>query len=111
MGKVYVVRGSSGEWSERSEWIVAAYLDHEMAKRHVILATEEVRAHSAMVSAAIRKHGPLPLPEGAYPKFEKFYSPFDGDEFWCSTVELLDKVPSKSGSEEVNAPPDARDPQ
>ena len=40
---VYVVVGSTGEYSDRSEWYVAAYFDEELAKEHVMLADEKGR--------------------------------------------------------------------
>lgn len=35
MDKVYVVVGEEGSYSDRSEWLVAAYTDCEQADRHV----------------------------------------------------------------------------
>ena len=41
--KVYVVFGSTGEYSDRTEWIVCGFLDEEKAKERVLLAGEEAR--------------------------------------------------------------------
>ena len=38
---IYVVMGTIGEYSDRGEWIVIAYLDEEKAKQHTILAKQE----------------------------------------------------------------------
>lgn len=38
--KIYVVFGSTGEYSDRSEWLVAAYVDEALAKCHVAAATK-----------------------------------------------------------------------
>lgn len=41
--KVYVVRGSTGEYSGRSEWLVKAFLDKEEAENLVLLANQEAK--------------------------------------------------------------------
>jgi len=35
---IYVVQGSTGEYSDRTEWLVCAYGDEESAKAHVVRA-------------------------------------------------------------------------
>lgn len=40
LNQVHIVFGVTGEYSERDEWPVAAYLDEEIAKEHVRLATQ-----------------------------------------------------------------------
>lgn len=37
---VYVVCGEAGEYEDYEDWIVAAYLDKEKAKKHAISAME-----------------------------------------------------------------------
>jgi hypothetical protein len=44
--KVYVVMGSSGEYSAREEWSVVAYADEELAKAHVLAAERHARAQA-----------------------------------------------------------------
>lgn len=47
MRTLYVVRGSTGEYSDRSEWNVRAFLTLAKAQQHVVLATaraNELRA-------------------------------------------------------------------
>lgn len=41
--QVYLVTGTCGEYSDRSEWTVAAYFDLALAQRHADLAMEEER--------------------------------------------------------------------
>lgn len=41
--KIFIVEGSTGEYSDHDEWPVAAYKDEELAKEHVRLADEEYR--------------------------------------------------------------------
>ncbi len=37
---IYLVEGSTGEYSDHTQWAVAAYLDREMAELHARLANE-----------------------------------------------------------------------
>ena len=45
--KIYVVMGTTGEYSDRTEWTIAAYSDEEEAKKHVELATERALIEEA----------------------------------------------------------------
>jgi len=38
--EIYVVMGSTGEYSDRSEWLVCAYKDQKMADQHAFLAEQ-----------------------------------------------------------------------
>jgi hypothetical protein len=38
---IYVVMGSSGEYSDRYEYAVVAYKDNALAEQHVLAATQE----------------------------------------------------------------------
>ena len=38
--KVYIVFGTSGEYSDRTTWPIASYTDRNLAEEHVIKATE-----------------------------------------------------------------------
>jgi hypothetical protein len=40
MSKIFLVRGSTGEYSDRLEWIVAAYRDESRAKAHAEAARQ-----------------------------------------------------------------------
>lgn len=39
MKTVYIVQATTGEYSDRVEWLVAAYFDIEQAKKHAELAS------------------------------------------------------------------------
>lgn len=39
---IYIVMGTTGEFSDRSEWLVAAYASKEMAERHALLCAQWV---------------------------------------------------------------------
>ena len=41
--KIHVVMGTTGEYSDRIEWPVAAYADETMAIAHVVVASAEAR--------------------------------------------------------------------
>ena len=41
--KIWLVRATQGEYSDRREWTVAAYTTEEQAQTHVVLATAEWR--------------------------------------------------------------------
>lgn len=36
--EIYIVTGSTGEYSDRSEWTICAYLTEQMAQKHCELA-------------------------------------------------------------------------
>lgn len=41
--KIFVVEGTTGEYSDRSEWPVMAYVDEEKAKEHVVNAERRAK--------------------------------------------------------------------
>lgn len=43
METIYVVTGATGKWSDRTEWMVAAYRDERLAMEHVTKADEAAR--------------------------------------------------------------------
>ncbi len=53
--KIYVVMGTTGEWSDRTEWTVAAYIDEEEAKKHVELASEKANEEAVKGNASSNK--------------------------------------------------------
>lgn len=98
MSKVYVVMGSHGEYSDRSEWCVAAYLDEALAK-----------AHEAALDAALTAWAAKTMEEReelmGYPDNYRFKHPLDSNEsggfgrwggdngYWVESVDLLTEVP------------------
>ena len=70
MRKVYVVIGEQGEYSDRSEWCVAAWETEEQAKAHVLAAT--VLGRNIIVGAReLRENG------GPYSGEARLKSPLD----------------------------------
>lgn len=49
--KIYIVMGTTGEYSDRSEWPVVAYQDEAMAQAHVLAATAEASRIQAALAA------------------------------------------------------------
>ena len=41
--KIYVVMGTCGEYSDRSEWAVIAYYDEQKAQEHVLKASRRAK--------------------------------------------------------------------
>ena len=48
MKTVYIVQATTGEFSDRMEWLVAAYFDIQQAKKHAELAS--IRAEELMAN-------------------------------------------------------------
>lgn len=100
MTTLYVVMGSHGEYSDRSEWMVAAYLDEQKGQEHVRRVGDALRSF-----LAIEREGRERVAEEAgdsagqvakhaLDKSKGFYV-WDYDQrYWLDTVELLDEVPT-----------------
>src|SRR3990167_11101440 len=91
--KIYVVMGTTGEYSDRTEWAVCAYAHKSMAEKH---------ADEAMLWS--HKHG-----KAAQAKYEHTYkdedkpnSPWDADyqlyytrtDYYVMDVSMRDTLPS-----------------
>src|SRR5947199_241528 len=99
MGRMlHVVMGTTGEWSGRKEWPVAAYFDEEDAKRHVLAASAEMRKLMATlkddmlydtdaVCEKIRARPDLPPYD---PNFQMTYT---GTSYFIVQVELRETFP------------------
>lgn len=89
-GQVHVIVGSTGEYSDRTEWFVVAYGDPEAAKAHVLRLDEwmrENRVHSDGYSI-------LGGPEGRYglkcPDDPNFHADYTGTSYYVAAVDLAD---------------------
>lgn len=49
MKKIYIVQGSSGEYSDREEWLVCAYVNQQQAENHVLKATARAKELYAQI--------------------------------------------------------------
>jgi hypothetical protein len=87
--KIYVVIGTTGEYSDRSEWLVSAYYSEDDAKQHVLRADEYAKtimssmAHNSYDERMeARKNNPLD------PSFDMDYT---GTNYAYQELELKDK--------------------
>lgn len=89
MKNVFVVMGSTGEYSDRLEWAVMAYLDEAAAQEHVINA--ERRAKEIF---ALRKG--WRMPEGVKNEFDlNMDMDYTGTSYFIYTVPLASKRANK----------------
>lgn len=87
---LYVVRGTTGEYSDRTEWLVAAYTDEAMAQTHAQLAAARARELAPSRSDWAYKRADE-RPTNAYdPDFQMYYT---GTDYTVETVPLLRAVP------------------
>jgi hypothetical protein len=96
MTKLYVVMGENGEYSDREEWLVAAYLDEAKAKAHVMRAETALREFNSL-SLDARFDLMRDNPGGGYlTPLDRVHglSMADSHRYWLDTVELLDEVPT-----------------
>lgn len=100
MTTIYVVMGSHGEYSDRSEWMVAAYPDEQKAQEHVRSVEAALRAFIALereererIAEASGDSGG-DIAKQSLDMAKGFYT-WDYDQrYWLDTVELLDEVPT-----------------
>lgn len=65
--RIYVVMASQGDYSDRSEWTVTAYMEKEMAEEHVRLGELECEKYNNMTWDEQMQTGPnLYDPEANY---------------------------------------------
>lgn len=97
MTNVYLVMGMEGEYSDRKEWPVAAYLEQEKAKQHVTAIEMAARAWEALRSEDRERlcekfpdAGKTPLdPENPLQQWETYTR-----RYWLKSVELRTEVPT-----------------
>ena len=98
--KIYIVSGESGEYSDRIQWSVAAYIDPGKAHLHSELANNCVKAHLAKGIKVKTSFGS----STKYPDLEKGWNPFDplvGEyisdysppEYFVESVDIFEEVP------------------
>jgi hypothetical protein len=92
---IYVVRGSTGEYSDRTEWPVCAFDEQWKAERFVLQIETEIRK---VESAGIE---PYRMGTGAIHALLDQIRKFDpnarldytGLTYWVESVEVLDGIP------------------
>lgn len=85
---VFVVVGSTGEYSDHDEWYVAAYLNAREAKKHVLLATEAGNARMASIESHYDSRG-------ATPYDKNFHSDYTGFNYTYAMIQLHDMAPER----------------
>lgn len=94
MTQIHVVIGSTGEYSDRDEWLVAAYPDLTLAEEHVGIASDRARELFAATKSD-------PDPWGARRSSVNVYDPngrmdYTGTSYWVAIVELRTALPQAS---------------
>jgi len=80
---IYVIQGSTGEYSDHREWNVAAYYSEMAAQAHVQHAT--LRANELLA-----EHGHYSLPDGANEHDKGMQCDYSGVRYSYSPVDILD---------------------
>lgn len=83
--KIYVVTGTTGEWSDRDEWPVAAYLSEERAREHA-----EKADHKAKELFVVWGENRWDMPDGANPFDPHMSMDYTGTDYGVMTVPLMD---------------------
>ena len=87
METIYVVHGRTGEYSDRTEWVVAAYTDEASARQHIEAATK--RANELQVLAEKDGRGNIILDND----FDKGMGmDYTGTSYWYCEIELYGDV-------------------
>jgi hypothetical protein len=89
--KIYIVEGSTGEYSDHREWLVAAYYSEQNAQAHVLRATQ--RANELYVE---HKDAYYNIPSGANQHDPQMSSDYTGTRYNYYETELLDEPNEKS---------------
>jgi hypothetical protein len=91
---IYVVIGTRGEWSDRSEWLVRAFANEDAAKTHVVHASGRAKELHAWRDANDDGWGysddpAKPTTNDLDPKFFEAMSAYDETEYYYRPVELV----------------------
>ena len=88
--RIYVVIGSTGEYSDRREWLVKAFPKQELAQQLVVAATREAkRLYAAYASSAYMDYHKIP--KGSNPVDPSMETDYTGVGYHYVEVELEEK--------------------
>lgn len=102
--KVYTVFGEEGEYSGRTTWAIASYFDEELARRHVVLATEKANEiyglYNNLYKRSLREGGGLSPEEIKESRRLERSNPYDPEgqtwldkvTYYYETTEVLDTL-------------------
>lgn len=82
--KIFVVRGQTGEYSDRTEWPVKAFTDEDKAKEFVVQADAIARE---LYIQAEKSHSFWSF-KGTHPLDSKFEMDYTGTSYYYEEVEL-----------------------
>lgn len=95
---IYVVAGEEGIWSDRSEWLVAAYADKTQAEQHADRANqwlEQQRRRMVAASTRAQKEAirwePTPYDQQAP------YATYGDRDYYVTEVPLRSEPPTAEG--------------
>ena len=88
---IFVVRGSTGEYSDRDEWPVVAFEIEDAAREHVELATQAAKAIEASGRDIAKGDNPYDP--------ECDHMGYTGNTYWYERVELRASVGGKNKPE------------
>lgn len=92
--KIFLVMGSTGEYSDRYEWPVGAYLNEAAAREHADLAAFEAkRLHKSKQSKYAS------VEEGANKYDPTMNMSYTGTDYYVMTTEMLDAIPGIDNNE------------
>ena len=99
MTKIHIVIGSTGEYSDRSEWMVAAYTEEEKAKTHVELANARARElgisfEDEMVRLSYDESSKAA--QAMKPLDHRCHISYTGTGYHLQKVNLLEEIPGKT---------------
>jgi len=89
--QVHVVMGSTGEYSDRTQWAVCAYQDKMRADQHADLA--KIEAHK-MEKARTSRYSVVEGKNMYDPHMQMSYT---GTDYYVISVDLFDAIPGIDG--------------
>jgi hypothetical protein len=90
MAKIFIVRGTTGEYSDQRSWLVAAYRDETLANIHADTAAAKARAHEKKTERYSHDDG-LAEAMGAWDPDAKM--DYAGTDYHVLPVTLRTKLP------------------
>src|SRR5579872_4341894 len=85
---IYVVRGQTGEYSDRSEWTVKAFVHEAAAKKFVVDCTEQGNELNSKHNGKLYRVDDTTKQTWLDPKF---YCDYSGFNYWYDSVELIEE--------------------
>lgn len=90
MMKIYIVQGSAGEYSERTEWLVCAYKNKEIAQIHA----EEAQKEAATIETITDRYEDErdeAIKAAVWDKEMQFG--YTGTRYFVSEIDVLERLP------------------